>query len=1048
MRIATSSVFTLLLFGLITFSPISHSYSQTYSEWLETPDSLYQGLKYRNIGPFRGGRSVASSGVIGDPMTYYMGGTGGGIWKTTDAGITWKNISDGQLNTGSVGAIAVAEDNPNVVYAGMGEHPVRGVMTSHGDGMYKSMDGGITWEHLGLQQSRHIAEIRIHPNNHNIVYVAVQGALHGDSSERGVYKTIDGGASWNRILYIDQTTGAADLTMDPDNPLILFASMWDHRRLPWQVRSGGAGSGIYQSKDGGTTWTKVQGGLPNEMGKSAVDISGANSQVIYANIEAEGTEGGVYRSNDGGKTWKQTTSDRVTVARAWYYIEIFADPVNEDVVYVLNAPMLKSTDGGKKFRSIRNPHGDQHHLWINPDNPKNIILSNDGGACITFNGGQTWSSQQNQPTVQFYRVITDNLFPYNIYGGQQDNSSVVIASRTRGPGVGWKDWFNGPGCESAFLAFDPDNPVKLYGGCYQGNISVMDAATKEQTDIMAYPVAGLGWTPKDRKYRFNWNAPIVASPQDPQTIYHCGNHVLVTRNAGVTWEELSPDLTRNDKSKQGAGGVPYTNEGAGGEVYNTISYLEASQHSADVLWAGSDCGLVHVTTDGGTTWNNVTPPNIEEALINAIDVSPHDPAKAYVAVTRYKFNDFQPMIFVTEDFGKSWRKRVNGIEDEDYVRVVREDEKVPGLLYAGTETGIYLSKDDGANWKRFRLNMPACPITDLTFQDNDLVVATSGRSFWILDDLSGIQQSVIDAGQIQLFEPKASYRISTGGRGDVNLGQNPLRGMIIDYYIPGDVPDSIEINLVIKDQEGNVIRSFSSKADKSFTSYPGGPSKPRTIPVKKGVNRFNWDMRRESLVGVNGVFLLGGYSGSVVPPGTYHYTLSMGDYSTSVNAELLADPMIDATHQQYLDHSDYMVRTEQMAKELQSSAKTMREMKGKISKVNELFEDVSGAQELKDLGKEISKKISEWEKLLLQPKQKTFQDVINFPNKLNAELMDLLGRMDGMIPVITDGMKSRFSDLQVEYEDAKTQRDEIITDFDRFNELFSNSGLSILNYPD
>lgn len=1030
-----------IFFSLFTFVNV---YSQNELAWHTIPDSLYKGLEYRNIGPFRGGRSVASSGVIGDPLTYYMGSTGGGIWKTTDAGITWHPISDGQLNTGSVGAIAVADNNPNVIYVGMGEHPVRGVMTSHGDGMYKSVDAGATWQHIGLPNSRHIAEIRIHPDNHDVVWVAVQGAVHGDSEERGVYKTTDGGHTWRKVLYIDPTTGAADLTIDPSNPLKLMASMWDHRRLPWQVRSGGPGSGIYVSEDGGENWEQVAGGLPDEIGKSAVDISGANPKVVYANIEAEGEDGGVYRSDDGGKTWKQTTKDRITVARAWYYIEIFADPQDENLVYVLNAPMLKSTDGGKNFKSVRNPHGDQHHLWINPKNPKNIILSNDGGACITFNRGETWSSQQNQPTIQFYRVITDNLFPYNIYGGQQDNSSIVTASRTSSPGIGWKDWFNGPGCESAFMAFDPNNPTKIYGGCYQGNISVMDRATRETTDIMAYPVVGLGWTPSDRKYRFNWNAPIVASPQDPNTIYHAGNHVLVTRNGGVTWDELSPDLTRNDKEKQGPGGVPYTNEGAGGEVYNTIAYLEASQHSADVLWTGSDCGLIHVTTDGGKNWQNVTPPNIGEALVNAIDVSPHNPAKAYAAITKYKFNDFTPMIYITEDYGKTWRNRVQGIASEDYVRVVREDIKVPGLLYAGTETGVYISYDDGLHWDRFRLNMPACPITDLALQDNDLVVATSGRSFWVLDDLSAVQSKVADHTQPQIFSPKPSYRISTGGRRGVNLGKNPAEGITIDYYIPADWPDSVDITLEIMDSSGEVINSFTSNQDKKHKSYPGGPPKPKALSSDKGLNRFSWNMQRSGLEGIDGVFLYGGYSGATVPPGNYQLKLSAGDYSQVVEATLIADPRLEATQADYDSQYDYLIRTEQMAKDLQSSTAHMNSMKKRIKTISGLFEDEDDAKDLNTKGKEISKAITAWEKTLIQPDQKTFQDVINFPNRLTSEIVDLMDRMGGMVPTITDGMKARLTDLTSEYQTAKSEHDRIASMFDEYNEMFMSSGLKIL----
>ncbi len=1049
MRFPTYLVIVILLFGLYDLS--AQALDRPESSDL---DSLFEGIKFRNIGPFRGGRSVASCGVIGDDQTYYMGSTGGGIWKTSDAGITWKNISDGQLHTGSVGAIEVAPSDPNVIYVGMGEHPVRGVMTSHGDGMYKSVDAGKTWDHIGLPNSRHIAEIIIHPFNHDVVYVAVQGAVHGDSEDRGVYQTIDGGATWVKVLYVDATTGAADITMHPQRSDILYASMWDHRRYPWQVRSGGPGSGIYQSTDAGASWSKVEGGLPSEMGKSAITYSPANPDVMYVNVESKGTKGGVYRSNNGGKSWKQTTSDRVTVARAWYYIEIFADPEDTETVYVLNAPMLKSTDGGKTFKPVSNPHGDQHHLWINPDNPENIILSNDGGACITFNRGASWSSQSNQPTIQFYRVITDNLFPYNIYGGQQDNSSLITASRTTGAGITWKDWESGPGCESAFLAFDPNNPQKIYGGCYQGNISVMDRTTREEVDIMAYPVAGLGWTPSDMKYRFNWNAPIVASPQDPNTIYHCGNHVLVTKDGGETWSELSPDLTRNDKAKQVVGGAPYTNEGAGGEVYNTISYLEASQHSDQVLWAGSDCGLIHVTTDGGAKWSNVTPENLGESLINSIDVSPHNPAVAYAAVTKYKFNDMSPMIYHTADYGKTWSKIVNGIDNNHMIRVVREDERIEGLLYAGSESGLYISNNNGAQWHKMNLNLPVCPITDLTFRDNDLIVATSGRSFWVLDDLSAIQKGYnIQADQgLHIYQPKESYRVRGSGRSrpGTTMGQNPASGVIIDYYIPSDASDSLTLDLEIYNKDDELMASYSSKVDKGFKSYPGGPSKPAVLPMKKGsVNRFNWNMRKDPITGVSGVFLLGGYSGPMVPPGTYKLKLSLGDEVSHTMAVLKADPRLDATQSDYEAQYQAITEAELIVKNIQKDVAKMRAVKKDVASVQGLIEGREEYAHIDSLANQVTDEIDEWESGLIQPDQKTFQDVINFPNKLNAEVNNLMGRMGGMEPVITNGMKQRLKDLQDQYEAVEKEKERIISqELKAFNHAFKNANVDILTYPE
>ena len=523
--------------------------------------------------------------------------------------------------------------------------------------------------------------------------------------------------------------------------------------------------------------------------------------------------------------------------------------------------------------------------------------------------------------------------------------------------------------------------------------------------------------------------------------------MLVTNNGGVSWTGLSPDLTRNDKEKQGPGGVPYTNEAAGGEVYNTIAYLEASPHTSEVLWTGSDCGLVHVTTDGGDNWQDVTPPGIGEALINAIDVSPHNPAKAYAAITKYKFNDFTPMIYVTEDYGKTWQKRVSGIGAEDYVRVVREDEKVPGLLYAGTETGIYISHDDGRSWKSMRLNMPACPITDLALQDNDLIVATSGRSFWILDDLSTLQTGTSDvANQATpvLFTPKPSYRISTRGRGDANLGKNPPEGIIIDYFVPADWPDSLALTLDIMDDAGDIIRTYSSKPEKASKPYPGGPPKVKTLSTKKGVNRFSWDMRRAGVEGINGIFLFGGYNGAMVPPGTYQLRLTSGDYTEKVNADLLADPRVEIPTSEYQTQYEYLTSTERMAKDLQASAANMNKMKNRISTLSGMFEENQSAVDLMKSGEAISKAISTWERTIVQPDQKTFQDVINFPNKLSSELLNLMGRMGGMIPTVTDGMKQRLADLTSEYNIAKKEHDRIASMFDKYNEMFLNSGLNIL----
>jgi photosystem II stability/assembly factor-like uncharacterized protein len=974
----------------------------------------YAGLEFRNIGPLRGGRSNAATGVPGHPLRYYFGGVGGGVWQTDDAGQHWRNITDGQLNTSSIGAIAVAPSDVNVIYVGTGEHAVRGVMTSAGDGIYKSTDAGKTWTHLGLEDSRHIAEIRVHPGNPDLVYVAVQGALHGDSDTRGIYRSKDGGSNWEQVLYVDNTTGAADLSIDVSNPRILYAGMWEHRRFPWAVKSGGPGSGLYKSTDGGDNWERLTEGLPDTLGKVAIDVSPANPQRVFANIEAEGKKGGVYRSDDAGKTWSQLSSDRITVARAWYYIEIFADPVDQNTVYVLNAPLLKSIDGGKSFRSISNPHTDQHHLWINPDNNQNMILANDGGACVSFTGGGSWSTQENQPTAQFYRVIADEQFPYKIYAGQQDNSAIEIASRTRGGGITWKDWRSTAGGESAFIAFDdPKQPRYVYGGSYQGNISVYDNKTGTDKDIMAYPVAGLGTLAKEMRYRFNWNAPIVAQLQNPSILYHGGNVVLRSADGGDSWKEISQDLTRNDTTKQEAGGYPFTNEGAGGENYNTISYLVASPHQAGDLWVGTDDGLVWRTTNEGANWKNITPPNIGEVLINAIEVSPHDANTAYLAVTAYKANDFRPGMYVTTDGGSSWTKRVEGIEAESFVRVVREDPKVKGLLYAGTERGLYVSFDAGAYWEALQLNLPVSPILDLTIRDNDLVVATSGRAFWVLDDLSAVQQSegTLDDA-VELFEPKPSYRYSlSGGGGGEQMGDNPAAGIIFDYYLPGEL-DTSKLTIEVLAADGTLLRSYSNQKDKHFKSWPGGPPPPQLIPTKAGVNRFNWDLRREQMPAVDGVFMLGDYRGGIVAPGIYTLRLSTPMDTIEVVAQLLPDPTLDAQPADYAAQQAILQPIEAMVKDIHESVNRMRKVKGQLESLNGLLKEFDDTADLIASGKLIIDQITAWEENLIQPDQKTFQDVINFPNQLNAELMNLKSRVDGAVPAATAGARQRLGDLR------------------------------------
>ncbi|WP_297797784.1 glycosyl hydrolase [uncultured Eudoraea sp.] len=1042
----TIQLFFLCLFFIPFSIQAQKRKTKNNTPYFKVQDSLYHGLKWRNIGPFRGGRSVASSGVVGQPMTYYMGSTGGGIWKTTDDGITWKNVSDSYLKTGTVGAIAVSESNPNIVVAGMGEHAARGVMTSMGDGVYKSTDAGKTWKHIGLDKTRHISDVIIHPTNAEIIFIAAQGAQYGPSDDRGIYRSIDGGANWEKVLFVNKTTGASSLSMDMKNPLILYAAFWEHSRYPWTMTSGGENSGLYKSEDGGTTWNKMKEGIPEEFGKAGISVSRANPERVFAVLEAEGKKGGVYRSDNAGKKWTQVSKDRINIARSWYYMEIFADPQDENIVYICNAPLTKSIDGGKTFSRIATPHGDNHHLWINPMDNSKMINSNDGGANVSNNKGKSWSSQQYQPTSQFYRVITDNLVPYNVYGGQQDNSAIAITSRTNDQGIDWKDWYSVAGCESAYLAFDPDNPEIVYGGCYQGIIEKWIRASREGKAIKEYPELALGNAPENFKFRYNWNAPIISSPYDRNTIYHAGNVVFKTTDGGISWSVISPDLTRNDKSRQGPGGGPYTNEAAGGENYNTLMYLVESPHEKGVLWAGSDDGLLHLTKDGGENWVNITPPVLEEGIINSIEVSPHDPATAYIAVMRYKFMDLKPYIFKTTDYGNTWSKIVTGITDEHtFVRVVREDPKRKGLLYAGTETGLYISFNDGLNWQPFQLNLPVVPINDLTIQDNDLVAATAGRSFWILDDLGAIQNTTKNNTALTIFKPKDTYLLFGGSseKPIPGLGQNPKQGVTFDYFL-NVAADSLNLELQVL-HNGKIIRTISNKKQKDFKTWPGGPAKPVVLPSKMGYNRFTWDFRKETLPAVDKVFVYGNYSGSRVAPGTYVLRLTLDTEVTETEVTILPNPKVKASQADFDEQQAILVQIENTIKNIHESVTQMRSAKTQLNAYAKLLKDNSAAEDLLDKGKELIKRIDSWEKNLIQPNQKTFQDVINYNNKLNAELMYLKGFVDTTDPKVTQGAKQRLDELLGDWKTYEDEKKAIVnTEMAAYNSLYSDLGLPAL----
>ncbi len=1031
------SMFILSLVAVLCTSVDAQNeplYRRTSSSAQVFDDSLFHGMKWRNIGPFRGGRSTTVCGVVQDPFTFYFGSTGGGVWKSSDGGASWRNISDGYFKTGSVGAIAVAPSDPNVIYVGMGEAPVRGVMTSHGDGLYKSTDAGHTWTHMGLDRSRQISQIRVHPTNPDWVYVAVQGSPYQPTNDRGLYRSKNGGLDWEQVHFVDESSGACDLSMDMQNPRVLYAAYWDHQRLPWQMRSGGEGSGIWKTTNGGDTWSELSQGLPDSiMGKIGVVVSPANSSRVYAIIESK--QGGLYRSDNAGRSWSLINEDRILRARSWYYMHIFADPVNPDKVMVLNAPYMQSTDGGKSFRRVATPHGDNHALWIHPDNPMIMINGNDGGANVSYNGGRTWSTQSNQPTAQFYRVNVDNRFPYYVYGGQQDNSTVAIPNAVSGAGIPNQDFYRVGGCESAYTAFDPDDPRLVYAGCYQGIITEYDTELKSSKDIMAYTHLGLGEKPLDMKYRFNWNAPIILSEHDREVLYHAGNKLLKSMDRGLHWQEISPDLTRNTVEKLNWGGGPITNEGAGGENYHTIMYVAESKHDPQVLWVGTDDGLVHVTQDGGAQWTDITPPQMEEGIVNCIDASAHEPGKAVVAFTRYKFNDFTPHIFITEDYGQSWRRAVRGIGEEAHVRTVREDPTRSGLLYAGTETGMYVSFDDGANWSNFQLNLPIVPITDMKVHQGDLVVATQGRAFWILDDLTPVREwSGAMSGRNQLFTPGIAT-LWGGPRNDSlsDRGANPDFGLMSYYYL-ADPVDTVQASYWITDSEGRELKSYSSQAKK----------KPDQLKVKKGLNKLVWNLVPEGEEPIKGLMTLGGNASPRVGSGNYKIFLSIAGDTLQSDFAVQYDPRMEIAPADLEEKNLWLARLDEAAQEVVKTVKVMRYIKTQVEALQGRAE-MAADSALSKSGKALVSQIDSLESQLVQAKQKTFQDVINFPNQLDAKLRHIQGIIEGSYPPVTSGQTSRAADVLSEWQERKGQWMDLLEgDVADYNEAIKQSDIPFI----
>jgi photosystem II stability/assembly factor-like uncharacterized protein len=992
----------------------------------------YGAMQWREVGPFRGGRSAAVEGIPSQPNTYYFGSVGGGVWKTVDGGVTWKAVSDGYFG-GSIGAVAVSEWDPNVVYVGGGEKTVRGNV-SHGDGMWKSTDAGQTWTQVGLKDSRHIPRVRIHPRNPDLVYAAVLGHLFGPSQERGIYRTKDGGRTWERILFANENAGAIDLIMDPTNPRILYASTWRVRRTPYSLESGGEGSAIWKSTDGGDTWKNISRnkGLPKApLGISGVTVSRSNPQNVYAIVEA--AEGGVFRSRDGGETWEKTNESRDLRQRAWYYSRIYADPQEEDTVYVLNVRFHKSKDGGKTFSSISTPHSDNHDLWIAPDNPQRMIEANDGGANVSTDGGRSWTGQDNQPTAQFYRVTTDNAFPFRLLGAQQDNSAVRIRHRSTDSSIGFRDWEETAGGESGHIVAKPNDPDVVYGGSYGGYLTMYNHRTGEFRDLNPWPDNPMGHGAEGAAERFQWNFPLLFSPHDANTLYAASQHLWRTNDGGSSWTRISGDLTRNDKSKMGPSGGPITKDNTSVEYYGTIFAVAESPHERGVIWAGSDDGLVHITRDGGATWKNVTPAAMPQWLmINSIDPSPFDKGTAYLAGTAYKSDDFRPYLYKTTDYGATWSKITNGIAADHFTRVVRSDTRRKGLLYAGTERGMYVSFDDGASWQSLQLNLPIVPITDLAVREDNLIAATQGRAFWILDDLSPLQQTAPAKG-LHLFTPRAAWRMggSTPEKPPLLFGKNPPQGIVVNYWIDPAVKEGTKVKLAFLGKDGTVIRELegevkppalkaeaqnadniaknmaktagaeppSDPEKKIDVKSEGGEAEAKDPKVEKekeknklpdsrhGLNRFAWNLRYPEAKKFEGLVLWGGGTdGPRVPAGTYDVRLTVGEETRTATAELKQDPRTSASQADLQAQFDYLLAANRKLSEIHEQIERIREVRKQLDDLRKRVGKDEKAKPIVDASKALDKKMTAIEEALYQTKNRSSQDPLNFPIRLNDKL--------------------------------------------------------------
>ena len=998
---------------------------------------LFSKVKYRQLGPFRGGRSGAVTGDNKQKNVFYFGGTGGGVWKTIDGGSNWKNISD-KFFGGSIGCVAIAPSDNTIVYAGEGESTLRGNV-SEGFGIWRTDDGGRNWRNLGLKDSRHIIRIIVHPKNPEMVWVAAIGHLFGANEERGIFKTSDGGRSWKRVLYINNQTGCSDLIMEPGNPSVLYAGTWRIQRTAYSLESGGDGGGLWKSIDGGESWKNISSnkGLPKGLwGIVGVTVCPSNTDRIYALVENPG--GGLFVSNDGGESWTLQCSENNIRQRAWYYSKVFVDPRNADIVYVLNVEFLKSMDGGKTFKRINTPHGDHHDLWIDPEDGNRMIIGDDGGAQISFDGGNNWSTYYNQPTAQIYRVSTDNHFPYRILGAQQDNSTVRILSRSSSGQISQDDWQPTAGAESGYVVADPLNPDIVYGGNYSGYLSRYDHKTGENRAVSVWPDDPLGGGADMSKYRFQWNFPIFFSPHNPKKLYAAGNILFATENEGASWSALGGDLTTNDKLRQKSSGGPITKDNTGVEVYCTIFTASESVLEKDLLWTGSDDGLIQVSKDGGHQWTNVTPKDAGQWMMwNCVETDPFKKGKAYFVGTKYKSDDFAPYIFRTEDYGNTWTKITNGIAPGHFARCIRADKRIPGLLYCGTEYGMYISYDDGASWKPFQQNLPMVPITDLTIKENDLIVATQGRSFWVLDDLTLVQHKDNDLGRKNLyaFPVNDAYRFEGFQNLNAkNAGINPPNGTVINYFLRNEA-DSAKLSIDILDQNKKLIRSFSTKAKE----------KEEKIEVEKGMNQFVWDMIYPPAEKIEGLILWhGNPTGPKAAPGQYFFKIRTDKDSTEGSFSIHANPVYTITQQDYEDQFNFLIAVKDKFSEIQKAIKNIRDIRKQLSD----FTDKQGKDCPKDIKQQadtLNKQMTVIEDALHQTKAKSGQDVLNFPIRLDDKIAGLYDFAASGNSAPARQVKETFAELSAQ---ANVQLDNlkriVEDDLVKFNQLIRERALPVI----